>query len=108
VLFIVLYGAARLAEVRIGEAEIAARTALAAPVADLLHDQKDLLAVLDGAAGLAEVLVGDTAIAERIALTAPGLNLRPPLALVVRACARRGAGVGSLWRRERIVYRLCG
>src|SRR2546428_81369 len=60
-----------LAEVGIGDAEIAERIALAAPVADLARDDQGLLIIVDRRPGLAKVLIGEAGIAEPIALAAP-------------------------------------
>jgi hypothetical protein len=63
-------GAAGLAEVLGGVAEIVQRSALTTPVPDLPRDRELLLVKFDGAAGLAEVPVGGAEIAQRSAATA--------------------------------------
>ena len=57
---------ARLAEVGVGDAEVAQGAALAASVADLAGDDRRLFVELNGLARLAEVGVGDAEVAQGV------------------------------------------
>ena len=71
----ILDGAAGLAQVGVGNAQIAQRIALPAAVADLTRNHKPLLVQLDGAAGFAQVGVGQAQVAQGIAIPAAVADL---------------------------------
>ena len=60
-----LDGAAGLAQVGVGKAQVAEHATFASAVASLACDLEALLIELDGAAGLAQVGVGNAQVAER-------------------------------------------
>ena len=64
-------GLLRLAQVGVGDAQVAEVGPLAPPVADLAGDHQRLLVKPDGPLGLAQVGVGDAQVAEVGALAPP-------------------------------------
>ena len=71
-LLVVLDGLVHLAQVAIGNAQVAQVVALAAAVADLTGDDQRLLVVLDGLLHLAEVGIGIAQVAQVGALRRGG------------------------------------
>ena len=89
-LLVELDGAARLAQGRVGIAQVAQRAAFPMPVADLASDGKCLLVELDGAARLAQIRVGIAQVAQRAAFPLPVADLAENCqALFVNSMARR-------------------
>jgi hypothetical protein len=72
---VVLDGLVGLAEVAVGNAEIAEGVTLAVPVADLAGDGEALIVKVDGLPGLAEGGPGEAEIAEGVALALPVADL---------------------------------
>ena len=75
VLLVEFDGAAGLAEVRVGVAEVACGVSLSSAVADLASDGEVLLVEFDGAAGLAEGRVGDAEAACGVSLSSAVADL---------------------------------
>ena len=102
-LLVELDGAAGLAQVSVGMAQVAQRIAFPAAVADLTHNDQLLLVQLDGAAGLAQGSVGNAQVAQRSPFPAAVADLTRNDQLPARTARWRG---GSRPGQRRPVPRL--
>ena len=76
-------GLLRLAQVGVGDAQVAQGAALAEPVLDVTGDDQRLLVVADGLLRLAQVGVGEAQVAQGVALAEAVLDVAGDLEVLL-------------------------